>query len=160
MCPASGEVFCPVFTLYPFDELPCHTKRDHPPFRSFEIRCHPRDPAHSNNCISPLLNFSRNSSFPSTAPSIHSFKSLISWNFSHRRSSEASLINFLLSFHHGQWHPLPLAHVFDGLMEFLVLLLMLCSHHRILFRSCHERRPLSFDCYRSSAPFVIAGTPN
>ena len=35
-----------------------------------------------------------NSSFPSTAPSIHSFKSLISWNFSPWRSSEASLINF------------------------------------------------------------------
>ena len=35
-----------------------------------------------------------NSSFPSTAPSIHSFKSLISWNISHLRTSEASLINF------------------------------------------------------------------
>ena len=81
---------------------------------------------------------------------------LSSWNIFFRRSSGASVIKML---HHGQKLPLPLVHIFAGLMKFLMRFLLLCTHHRILFRICHQRRLLSFDCHKSSAAWMFTRTP-
>ena len=130
-----------------------------------------RDPQQQQLYLSPSqLRFS---SFPSTAPSSPAFFSSRSISPTEILSSRSLTLleylsskilrsfahQFLLSFHHGQKLPLPPVHIFDGLMEFLVRLRLLCSHHRMLFRVCHQRRLLSFHCHKSSAPIVITRAP-
>ena len=121
--------------------------------------CLPSDTTSSNNCVNPFLHFGTPpffqhflkylffSSSSISSPEKISNRSLISWNIFFRRSSGASLIKML--------HPLPLVHIFDVLVKFLMRFLLLCTHHRILFRICHQRRLLSFDCHKSSAAHLL-----